>query len=324
MASGKPRLGSQSGGDPPSSGASSDRKSPDPKARRSASTSRPTSWPSAKPWVSNATRGRPLPQQFEQVITVSKPSFQAPLPWRAYQQAWILDPNRLIFAVKSAQVGFSTASAAWAIGECMARDNHLIIILSRSEPQSKELARKAKQLVDSLKGIESQLEQGFFRQTMILEHSLRFPNGSRIIALSSNPETARGYTGDVVLDEFGFHPDSEAIFKAAYRQITLGHKMRILSTPNGQRGKFYQMAKEMGATDGIEPPELGAARAAGGFGVIKGWSSAPCATAFRSIPRKSVTAAMTRPGRRSTSANSFPPPRSGFRPNCSTPMSIRW
>ena len=79
--------------------------------------------------------------------------------------------------------------------------------------------------------------------TSALQHEIRFGNGSRIIVLAANPDTARGYTGDVVLDEFAFHKDSQAIFTAVYRQVSLGYSMRILSTPNGQQGKFYELAK---------------------------------------------------------------------------------
>jgi len=53
-----------------------------------------------------------------------------------------------------------------------------------------------------------------------------------------------------VLDEFAFHADSDAIFRVAYRQITRGHNMRILSTPNGQQGRFYRLAKMLGLAEG--------------------------------------------------------------------------
>jgi phage FluMu gp28-like protein len=218
-------------------------------------------------------RGRPYPKQKQVSIMQDKQARIEPVtPWRPFQTSYIRDPNRLIFCVKGAQIGVSTASAAWAVGECIARENHLVIILSRSEPQAKELARKAKLLVDKLKGVEAHLSEGFFQNTLILEHTIKFPNGSRIIALSSNPETARGYTGDVVLDEFAFHPQSADIFKAAYRQITLGFRMRIISTPNGQQGKFYEMAQKLGVADGVEPKALKEARARGDYYVKDGWS----------------------------------------------------
>jgi phage FluMu gp28-like protein len=218
-------------------------------------------------------RGRPYPKRkLTEVIQAKPPKIESVSPWRNYQRAFIDDPNRLIFCVKGAQIGVSTASASWAVGECIARDNHLVIILSRSEPQAKELARKAKLIVDKLKGVESELGHNFFKGTENREHWIKFPNGSRIIALSSNPDTARGYTGDIILDEFAFHPQSDQIFKSAYRQITLGYRMRIISTPNGQQGKFYDMACKLGIADGIEPQGIKDARRTGTYFLREGWS----------------------------------------------------
>ena len=217
-------------------------------------------------------RGRPYPKRKQVKFIEAPPKFEQAAPWRKFQVDYINDPNRLIYYVKGAQIGISTATAAWAVGECIEQDNHLVVILSRSEPQAKELARKAKLLIDKLKNVEAQVSVGWFKNTLLQEHTIKFPNGSRIIALSSNPDTARGYTGDVVLDEFAFHPQSEDIFKAAYRQVTLGYRMRIISTPNGQQGKFYEMAVKLGLADGIEPPALRQARASGGYCVRDGWS----------------------------------------------------
>jgi phage FluMu gp28-like protein len=161
------------------------------------------------------------------------------------------ETNRLALVVKSSQIGYSTATGAWAISRAIERDNHLVVVISAGEAQAKEFVRRAKQLVHSLKGVETQLEDGVLRGTTALEHTLSFPTGSRIVALSANPGTARGYSGDVVLDEFAHHPDSEAIFRATYRQISNeAYRMRVMSTPAGQMGKFYQLAKTLGLTDG--------------------------------------------------------------------------
>jgi hypothetical protein len=40
---------------------------------------------------------------------------------------------------------------------------------------------------------------------------IRFTNGSRILAFSSNPNALRAFGGDVGLDEFAFHPEAEAL-----------------------------------------------------------------------------------------------------------------
>jgi len=119
--------------------------------------------------------------------------------------------------VKATQIGISTATAGWAIFKrCLRIPNHLVILLSRSERQSLELARKCKGLIDAYEGVKADLYEGQpFQRTEKKQHEIRFPNGSRVIALAANPDTARGYTGDIVLDELAFNQDAGEIYKAA-------------------------------------------------------------------------------------------------------------
>ena len=125
---------------------------------------------------------------------------------------------------------------------CLERPQHAVIFLSRSERQSLELARKAKGLVDAYEGIAAHLsENRQFQLTERRQHEISFGNGSRIIVLAANPDTARGYTGDIVLDEFAFHQDAAEIFKAAYGRMTQpGLCLRVLSTPNAAQGRFFE------------------------------------------------------------------------------------
>jgi phage FluMu gp28-like protein len=68
------------------------------------------------------------------------------------------------------------------------------------------------------------------------------PNGSRITALPANPDTARGFSANVFLDEFAFHADSRKIWQALFPVISKpGLKLRITSTPNGKGNKFYEL-----------------------------------------------------------------------------------
>jgi phage FluMu gp28-like protein len=141
-----------------------------------------------------------------------------------------------------------------AVEDSLRRSRNLWVFLSRSERQSLELAEKAKLWIDGLAGVAAEyFPNQPFGETSILQHEIRFPNGSRIIALPANPDTARGYTGNAVLDEFAFHKDSDAIFMAVFRQTTLGYKLRVLSTPNGQQGKFFDLARGLGLDAGIRP-----------------------------------------------------------------------
>jgi len=181
---------------------------------------------------------------------------QKPPTFRPYQIRWANDTSRLAMMVKATQIGVSTATGAWAIFKrCLRIPNHLVILLSRSERQSLELARKCKGLIDAYEGIKADLYEGRqFQRTEKKQHEIEFPNGARIIALAANPDTARGYTGDMVLDEFAFHQDAEAIYKSAYGRMTNpGYQMRVVSTPNGAQGKFHALAQQMALDGGFRP-----------------------------------------------------------------------
>jgi phage FluMu gp28-like protein len=78
---------------------------------------------------------------------------------------------------------------------------------------------------------------------------VRFANGSVIYGLPANPDTARGYSGNVTLDEFAFHSDADKIYTALFPTITRGYCLEVISTPNGQQGKFYEIAKAAGLVE---------------------------------------------------------------------------
>jgi phage FluMu gp28-like protein len=54
-------------------------------------------------------------------------------------------------------------------------------------------------------------------------------------------------------DEFAFHPRREAIWRAAFATATRGFQIEIISTPNGTRGKYYELAKAAGLVDYVRP-----------------------------------------------------------------------
>jgi phage FluMu gp28-like protein len=79
---------------------------------------------------------------------------------------------------------------------------------------------------------------------------IRFANGSRIIALPANPNTARGYTANLILDEFAIHRDGAEIWRALYPSITnplkRQLKVRVMSTPKGEGNMFHQLWNKEG------------------------------------------------------------------------------
>lgn len=64
---------------------------------------------------------------------------------------------------------------------------------------------------------------------------------NKITALPANPDTARGFSANVFLDEFAFHADSRKIWTALFPVISAGFKLRVTSTPNGKGNKFYDL-----------------------------------------------------------------------------------
>lgn len=174
---------------------------------------------------------------------------------RPYQQRWIDDDTRFKLAVKSARIGFSYATGLEAIFDCLKKVTTWTV-LSASMPQSVEFIDQTSKNIEAIKATAEAYDETFTDElgaTDMLVKCVRFPNGSRIMALPANPRTARGYPGNAVLDEYAHHEGSYGIWAAVSRQVALGHKLRALSTPNGEQGKFFDLAKEFGLTDGVAP-----------------------------------------------------------------------
>lgn len=170
------------------------------------------------------------------------------VPLHAYQQRWMRDPARFKLGMFARQTGktFTTTleivddSFAAAVEGRRAR----WVILSRGERQAAEAMNEgvkrhatAYNLAFEAQEFDWKGEAGSYRA---LEVTL--PGGSKITALPANPDTARGFSANVFLDEFAFHKDSAAIWKALFPVISAGWKLRVTSTPNGKGNKFYELA----------------------------------------------------------------------------------
>jgi phage FluMu gp28-like protein len=155
----------------------------------------------------------------------------------------------LKIAVKARQTGYSFAAALRAVLQCLKKKS-VFILLSKGERQSRLLMEKVAEHVQAM-GIAAQMvESSYFEGTTMKQLEVRFPNNSVIYGLPANPDTARGYSGNVTLDEFAFHADADKIYSALFPTITRGYSLEIISTPNGQQGKYYELAKEAGLVEG--------------------------------------------------------------------------
>ena len=165
-----------------------------------------------------------------------------------YQQRWVQDDAKLKIAVKARQIGYSFAATLRAVFKCLEYKTTWIF-LSKGERQSRLLMEKVQDHIRTCGIVARASESTYFEGTSLKQLEVRFPNGSVIYGLPANPDTARGYTGHVTLDEFAFHADADKIYAALFPTITRGYGIEVISTPNGTQGKFYELAKAAGLTE---------------------------------------------------------------------------
>ena len=173
------------------------------------------------------------------------PNFKAPaVPLTIYQKRWVEDGSRFKIGRVTRQGGKTFEATLEAVLDCH-EHKVLWVCLSRGERQSKELIAQAKVHAKAIGAAVEELESTFKGEDAeykMLE--IVFSNGSRIIGLPANPDTARGWSGNILLDEFALHKDSRAIWRALFPTITRGYKIRIISTPFGKKNKFYELCTE--------------------------------------------------------------------------------
>jgi phage FluMu gp28-like protein len=157
-----------------------------------------------------------------------------------YQKRWVTDANRYKIGLWCRQSGKSFAIALEAVLSAVETATNWVL-LSAGERQSKELMEKVKMHTEAMSLAASAIEQDFFADTVTKQLMVVLPNRARIIGLPANPDTARGFSANVILDEFAFHKDSHKIWTALYPTITRGYKLRVVSTPQGKSNQYYKL-----------------------------------------------------------------------------------
>ena len=189
-----------------------------------------------------------------------KRSAKAIIPLCDFQREWVKDQSRYKLAVKARRIGFTFATTLEIALDCASRRTRWLII-SRTQDTAKEAVReianhlRAMRLVESGTGFQP-VETGsglFFEGLQINKFVIEMPNGSDITALTAHPDAARGFGGNVFLDEFGFHRDAYELWKGAAASTMRGHRLLVVSTPHYQAGKYYDLARACDAVSGRPP-----------------------------------------------------------------------
>lgn len=165
-----------------------------------------------------------------------------------YQQKWLKDDSRFKVAMFARQTGKTFTTTLEIVLDCLDAESKgektRWVILSRGERQAKEAINEGvKRHIEAMGVACEVLEVPFSPTINALE--VVFPHGSKITALPANPDTARGFSANVFLDEFAFHQNSREIWKALFPVISAGWKLRVVSTPNGKGNKFYELMTDL-------------------------------------------------------------------------------
>lgn len=120
-----------------------------------------------------------------------------------YQQRWLADHARFKIGMFARQTGKTFTTALEVVEDCLGaearRERARWVWLSSGERQAKEAMEEAikphcRTYGAGFKALEYEWE-GVYKAVEIL-----FPGRSRITALPANPDTARGFSANVVLD----------------------------------------------------------------------------------------------------------------------------
>lgn len=159
-----------------------------------------------------------------------------------YQRNWVRDKSRFKIGVITRQGGKSFGTSLEAVDDCLEHKT-MWVFLSAGERQSKELMVKAAMHARAADAAVREIESEFLApdKTKYKQLEITFSNGSRIVGLPANPDTARGWSANILLDEFSAHKDSRDIWKALFPTVTRGYKIRIIATFKGKANKFYEL-----------------------------------------------------------------------------------
>lgn len=174
----------------------------------------------------------------------------------AYQKKWMLDDSTFKIGMFSRQTGKTFTTTLEAVDDVYegmtVGQRRNWVIFSRGERQAKEALDEGVKPHSRAYNVGiSELAYDFKTPegTSFRALEVEYPNGAKITALPANPDTARGFSRNVFLDEFAIHKDSRAIWGALFPIVSKkGLKLRVTSTPKGKNNKFYEL---MTAVDSV-------------------------------------------------------------------------
>lgn len=157
-----------------------------------------------------------------------------------YQKNLVKQKARLSITKKSRQIGYSFGFGFKAVYRALfTKKNQLII--SASQRQSRIVMSYVTKFIQSFsylnqfKGLKLELDQAHEKKF------IQAYGGASIHSLPPNPDTIRGFNGDIILDEYALYKNSDKVYEAMLPAILRGHNVDISSTCYGIQNMFYKI-----------------------------------------------------------------------------------
>lgn len=121
-------------------------------------------------------------------------------------------------------------------------------MVSLRDSEAKDLLRKCKRHLECLEGCGSK----WARVVKDTSTEIELASGA-IIRSTTSTAAGRGFTGNVIVDEFAYLQSQQEVWDAAIAASTHGYKVRLCSTPNGCGDIWHNVCTEMGHKDESDP-----------------------------------------------------------------------
>lgn len=162
-------------------------------------------------------------------------------PWQKRYVKAFHEHKRMV-SVCGRQIGKS-----WVASFCCIEDAILNgaswALVSTCQRSADELFRKCVKMATFFKGMLQGTRLSFEFTNNASE--IRFSNGSRIVCYPNSPDTIRGGSFSLCLDEFAFFDNPDEMWSAIIPMLTSPYgfekKIQIISTPAGKSGRFYNL-----------------------------------------------------------------------------------
>lgn len=160
-----------------------------------------------------------------------------------------------VAVVASRQIGKSVAIALLALAWALHKPNQMIVIISTGERQVKELLTKRNYSIKKIYKRSKRESETNIKQTDLIQviangaqinlsyginsenaEEIEFDNGSRIIVVPCNANTASGFTADLLIgDEVAKMPEWNEMFKATFPAVSRqGGHIALFSSVKGK------------------------------------------------------------------------------------------